>query len=152
MKYILTLSLLFSISLQAQEFKFKDVSKAELQEKYHPLDSLASAATLFEKGFLNLIYSDSWRYQLEVTKRVKIYDSDGYDYATIKIPYYQGESRSDREDLNQLKAYVYNLEGDKIVDEKIRKRDILDDEVSKLWMKKVYFSKFETWNCHRIFL
>ncbi len=135
MRIIATLLLLISFSNYAQEFKFKDVSKAELEEKFHPKDSTASAAVLYENGYLTMRYDDGWLYELEVTKRVKIYNSEGYDYATVEIPYYYGNTTSGRESIQKTKAYTYNLEGNKIKDEKLRNKDFIDEEVSKNWKK-----------------
>ena len=40
-----------------EEYEFKEVSKAELQQKYHPKDSLAAAAIIYEKGDVDFSYS-----------------------------------------------------------------------------------------------
>ncbi|TKS56794.1 DUF3857 domain-containing protein [Mesohalobacter halotolerans] len=136
---ILSLLLLFCLNIHAQDYKFKDVTKAELEEKFHPKDSTAPAAVLYEKGYLTMMYDDGWKYKLEVKKRVKIYNSEGYDYATVELPYYYSDNTSSRENIMKVKAYVYNLEGNKIKDDKIRKRDIIDEEVTEL-RNKVKFT------------
>lgn len=130
---------LFSLSITAQEFEFKKVSKAELKENIHPRDSTASAATLFEKGYLTMRYDDGWLYELEVTKRVKIYNKEGYDYATVSLPYYYGDQTKYRENIKKIKAYVYNLKGNKIKDEKLSNKDIIDEQTSDVW-KEVKFT------------
>jgi len=139
MRKLFLLIILYSISLNAQEFEFKEVTKAELQEKFHPQDSTAPAAVLYEKGYLTMRYDDGWNYHLEVTKRVKIYNSEGFDYATVEIPYYYGSKTESRENVKSIKAYVYNLEGNKIKDEKLRNGDIIDEETTELW-KKIKFT------------
>ncbi|RRO21397.1 DUF3857 domain-containing protein [Flavobacteriaceae bacterium 14752] len=139
MKYLFLFIILSSISLNAQEFEFKEVTKAELQEKFHPQDSTAPAAVLYEKGYLTMRFDDGWNYHLDVTKRVKIYNSDGFDYATVEIPYYYGSNTKSRENVKSIKAYIYNLEGNKIKDEKLRNRDIIDEETTEFW-KKVKFT------------
>jgi len=139
MKVFFLLLILCSLNNTAQEFQFKKVSKAELKEKIHPRDSTASAATLFEKGYLTMRYDDGWLYELEVTKRVKIYNKEGYDYATVNLPYYYGGQTSYRENIKNIKAYVYNLKGNKIVDEKLKNKDIIDEQTSDVW-KEVKFT------------
>ena len=138
-KLILLIVSIFSLTIQAQDFEFKKVSKAELEEQYHPLDSVAPAATLFEKGHLDFKYTDGWEYELEVTKRLKIYNSDGYDYATIELPYYYGDTSSEQQDIYKIKAYVYNLDGNKVKDKKLRKNDFIDEKVSEV-QRKVKFT------------
>jgi len=120
-------------TLGAQDFKFKDVPKSELEERYHPMDSAAPAAVLYEKGELTMKYENGFMYELKTTKRVKIYNNDGFDYATIRIPYYVGESSSSSENIKNIKAYVYNLEGNKIEDEKLKNRDIVEENLSEFW-------------------
>jgi len=130
MKKLVSLFILLCIcnSINAQEFKFKDVSKEELQQKYHPLDSSATAAVLWEIGNLTFKYENGYVYNLEVTQRIKIYDEEGFDYATISLPYYYGDNVSSRESISRIKAYVYNLEGNKVKQEKLRKKDIIEEK------------------------
>jgi hypothetical protein len=132
-KNLFALILLFSITIHAQEFEFKEVSKEELKQKFHPEDSTAVAAVLWEEGSLSMRYDDGFVYDLEVTKRVKIYNTDGFEYGTVTLPYYYGESSTNRESIKGIKAYVYNLEGNKIVDEKLRRNDFMDENVSEFW-------------------
>ncbi len=139
MKKLFFLIILSSISLDAQEFEFKEVTKAELQEKFHPQDSTAPAAVLYEKGYLTMRYDNGWHYDLEVTKRVKIYNSDGFDFAAVEIPYYYGSNTKSKENIKSIKAYIYNLEVNKIKDEKLRNRDIIDEETTE-FRKKIKFT------------
>jgi len=130
---LIIITFLVCLNISAQEFKFKDVSIEEIKEKYHPKDSTAAAATLWEEGKLRMRYDDGFVYDLEVTKRLKIYNKEGFDYATITIPYYEGESNASRERISKLKAFVYNLEGDKIEEEKLGNKDYIDEKVSEYW-------------------
>ena len=50
MKKLIVLLILFNqLYLFGQEIKFGKVSKEELEEKFHPIDSTASAAYLYKK-------------------------------------------------------------------------------------------------------
>lgn len=122
-----------SLTSYAQDFKFKKVSKEEVLEKSHPSDSTAAAATLWEEGNLKMRFDDGFVYDLEVTKRVKIYSKDGFDVATITIPFYSGGNNSDKEKVSGLKAYVYNLENGKVQDEKLKGSDFIEEEKSEYW-------------------
>ena len=155
--FIYFIFLIISISLYAQEdqdeksaqpeieeYEFKEVSKAELQQKYHPNDSLAPAAIIYEKGNVDFTYNDGWEYTLEVTKRIKIYNKDGYDYANIKIPYYHPDVNKFKENIIKLKARTYNLKNGKVVDERVRNRDIINvEKTEKYNIQKFTFPKVE---------
>lgn len=143
-KYILTFCLFaLSLSIHAQS-KMKDVVLKDLKQKVHPKDSTASAAVLFDKGNLTLDFNSGWYYTLEVVNRVKIYDQDGYDKANIGISFYKGNSSSDRESVTHIKAKIYNLENDKVVETKVSKRDIYEEEVSDVVSQvKFTFPKVE---------
>ena len=129
---------------ELQEYDFKEVSKAELRQKYHPKDSVAPAAIIYEKGEVDFMYNDGWEYKREVTRRIKIYSKDGYDYANIKIPYYYPSTTKYKEHVRKVKAYTYNLEKGKVVDERVRKRDMIDvEKTDKYQILKFTFPKVE---------
>ncbi|MBT8244085.1 DUF3857 domain-containing protein [Winogradskyella sp.] len=114
----------------AQDFKFGKVSKAELQEKGHPLDSSANAAVLYKKEHISFQYiqGEGFTQQREVHERIKIYNKEGYDWATEKIFLYQGSSGGSKENVTNLKGYTYNLEGGKIVESKLKKDGIFEED------------------------
>ncbi len=127
-----------------QEFEFKDVTKEELEQKYHPRDSSASAAILYEKGKVEFVYQRGWKYEREVTRRIKIYTKDGYDQANISIPYLYPDETGSREDINKIKARTYNLKEGKVEDERVRNRDIIDEEKTEnVKVVKFTFPKVE---------
>jgi hypothetical protein len=117
----------------AQDFKEGKITKEELSQTVHPKDSSAVAAVLHEEAYLTMRYDEQWIYEMEVVKRIKIYSQEGYDYATITIPYYYGDTNNSREDIKNIKAYTYNLEGNKVKDEKVKRSDIVDEQVSEYW-------------------
>ena len=47
---------LFCTTISAQDFKFGKVSKEELEEKVHPLDSSANAAVLYKSEKIKFDY------------------------------------------------------------------------------------------------
>ncbi len=116
---------------EIKEYEFKEISKAELQQKYHPKDSVAPAAIIYEKGDVDFDYIRGWKYNLEVTRRIKIYSKEGYEYANIKIPYFSPSSSDYKEKVTKVKARTYNLKDGKVVDERVRRRDVIDEERSE---------------------
>ncbi|MCF7559093.1 DUF3857 domain-containing protein [Sabulilitoribacter multivorans] len=126
--FLILFTLTFAVF--AQDYDFGKVSKEELQENYNPLDSAASATYLYKyrRTYFNYVKNQGFQLTTEVHDRIKIYNKEGFDYATKAIWLYK--SKSGREKLNSLKAYTYNLVDDKIEDVKLKKDGIFETEKS----------------------
>ncbi len=125
------LSLCFCMSAFSQDYKFGKVSKEELQEKFNPLDSSASATYLYKNRRTYFNYNEQLGFQLitDVHERIKIYNQEGFDYATHKLLlFHRG---GDEEKVLGLKAYTYNLEKGKIEDVKLQKDGIFNTEYNE---------------------
>ncbi|WP_282043608.1 hypothetical protein [Winogradskyella flava] len=122
MKHLFIVSIIFFSLNQviAQNFKFGKVSKEELQEEFHPIDSSASAAILYRNESISFYYTDSdgFMQQREIHERVKIYNKDGFDWATKKEYLYQGSNQFE-ENLTGLKGVTYNYIDGKITKDKL---------------------------------
>ncbi|WP_100614321.1 DUF3857 domain-containing protein [Confluentibacter citreus] len=129
----LLLSLCFSISALAQNYDFGKVSKEELEEKFNPLDTSANATYLYKNRRAYLKYDQNLGFQLitDIHERIKIYNQDGFDYATSQVELYK--SGSDQEKLSSLKANTYNLIDGKIEETKLDKNGIFKTELSKYY-------------------
>lgn len=102
----------------AQEFKLGKVSKEELLEKSHPIDSAAAAAVLYKSGKTYFEIVDGYFNVVHETEfRIKIYKKEGYEYATDESVVYTG-GRNIRS--YYADAYTYNLAGDKIEKTKLK--------------------------------
>jgi len=111
---ILFVSVIFvSKSSIAQEVKFGKVSKNELEEKFYENDTSANAAVLYKKRRTSYEYDGStgWRLITKVHERIKLYNKDGFENATKKVPIYSKGSKSES---FGVKAYTYNLDGGKV--------------------------------------
>ena len=115
----------------SQDFKFGKVSKEELQEKFNPLDSSAPATILYRdhKVYFNYVQSKGFEVITEVHERIKIYNQEGFQYATEQILLYK--SGSDREKISKIKGVTYNIIDDKIIEDKLGKEAIFNNEYSK---------------------
>lgn len=134
-KYSLVVLFSFSISLiSAQDFDFGKVSLKELKEKGHPIDSSANAAYLYKskKCYFRYLGNSGFELVTEVFERVKIYNKEGYDFATKAIPLYKA-SQGNREKIIGLKAVTYNLIGNKIEESKLKKDGIFESEMSEFY-------------------
>ncbi|MFD1095075.1 DUF3857 domain-containing protein [Salegentibacter chungangensis] len=123
----------------AQDFEFGEVSKEEVLEKVHPKDKEANAAILYRKHKVSFEFNQSTGFTLvtDVHERIKIYNKEGYDWATKEILTYK--DGSSKEDVAGLKAYTYNIKNGKLEDEKLRNREVFEEEVSK-YRDKVKFT------------
>ncbi|MEY8848006.1 DUF3857 domain-containing protein [Psychroserpens sp. XS_ASV72] len=134
MKKILCIIILLVSQISiSQNYRFGKVSEEEIQEKTHPEYPEASAAILYKNIKVSFDYQQSRGFvqNKDVHERIKIYTKEGFDYATRIFNLYQGERSSDSEEVLSLKAYTYNLEGGKIVKEKLDKDGIFEEETSR---------------------
>ena len=133
MKNLASLLILLVVSQlsSAQNYKFGKVSKEELEEKFNPLDSSASATYLYKyrKTFFEYQQSTGFELVTVVHERVKIYNQQGFDYATKAVSLYK--SNSNQEKVTNIKAYTYNLIDGKIEGTKLKKDGIFKTETSK---------------------
>ena len=118
---ISTIFILFGfIFINSQNYDYGKVSKAELEEQFHPSDSSASAAILYRNETVSFSYSQNngFTQEKEILMRVKIYNKEGFDWANKKVYLYKGDN-GNNEKINGLKATTYNLEGGKVKKEKL---------------------------------
>lgn len=138
---LLTLCLMFCNThiLLAQDFRFGKVSKDELEEKSHPLEQDATAAVLYREHKTNFDYSeeDGFYTVTEVFERIKIYKKEGFDWATKELGIYQSGDR--KEEILNLKAYTYCIDGNNKIEEvKLKGDGIFDEKRSKYWKLKKF--------------
>ena len=131
------LFLCFCFNLQAQDFKYGKVSIEELKEVSHPIDSSADAAILYKKRHIKFEYRDGFNQVIHVHERIKIYNKEGFDWATKKIRLYN-RSSANSENIQTLKGYTYNLENGKIVKEKLQKDGMFEEVANKYWKYKSF--------------
>ncbi len=138
-KIVILLFLTFSIISFGQDYKFGKVSKAELEEKFYPLDSTTDAAYLYKKRRTYFTFTPNKWFQLvtEVHERIKIYTKEGFDEATRTIPYYAPDIGDD-ERVSSIKGYTYYLNNGKIEKEKLSKNAIFKDKKNSYYsLKKI---------------
>lgn len=123
--------LLFTSVITANEIKFGKVSKEQVSEKEHPIEKDADAAILYQKErvFYDYDYDQGWKMIKQCHYRIKIYNKEGFGWATLKIPLYI--SSSGEEGITGVKGYTYNLVDGKVEEEKLRKDGIFLEKVNK---------------------
>src|SRR5690606_22001841 len=135
--HLLIIILLFVQIITAQDYKFGKVSKEELQQTVDPEFPEADAAVLYRNQSIkfNYVQGKGFIQENEVYERIKIYTKEGFEYATKLISLYtnsEGSSAYDQS-LKGLKAVTYNLEGEKIIEDKLKKDGIFDENTNKFW-------------------
>ncbi len=138
-KTLITFILICTVSLvNAQEYKFGKVSKAELSQKVYPLDSSANAAILYKKRTTTTELSmGEITLSTTIHMRIKIYNKEGFDWATHQI-YLSSSKNSDKETVYSIKAVTYNLENGKVVSTKLSKKEVFSETKSKFLRVKKF--------------
>ena len=134
-KLIILLLCCITFFSQAQDFRLGKVSKAELEENFHPADTSAVAAILYKKGNTRFELDSETEFILvtEVEVRIKIYKKEGLDYANFSMPYYTGGKK---ETLIFDDAATFNLVNGKIERTKLKKEGEFEEKVSENWSQK----------------
>ncbi|WP_299226977.1 DUF3857 domain-containing protein [uncultured Psychroserpens sp.] len=114
--------ILISLSTYSQNFEFGKVSKEELVEKFNPKDSSANATYLLK-------FRRTFKEETEVFERIKIYNKEGFDYATKVIKLYR--NGKDKEKLKGFEAYTHNLVDGEIKRTKLNDSGIFETELSE---------------------
>ncbi len=132
------LLLVFSISIfsYAQKYKFGKVSKEELEEKVCSDDASANAAFLYTDRNTIFVFDKErggFVIEDEYYVRLKIYNQNGYDWATKNIKTYHYNSA--KEEIFGLKAVTYNLVNGKIEETKLKKSSVFEEALNKHWDK-----------------
>lgn len=140
---LLTLCSLCNV-LSAQDklnIKFGKVKPEDFDVKSALIDSSTNAVVVAEVGKSNFIANTSeltFSLIFKVTRRIKILQKNGFDAATISIPLYVYNNKS--ETLEDLDASTYNLEDGKVVETKVARSTVFTEKYSKnLVLKKFTF-------------
>ena len=107
---------------QKSPLKFGEINEENLKMTTNPLDSSAGALIILDYGRTS--FDHNFQIELEHHIRIKIFNSSEFDRATVKIPY----STDDR--VEGLKAASYNWVDGKMVETKLSRKDIFDEEVN----------------------
>ncbi len=129
--YLLALMLIFVLNTVAQDFRYGKVSEEELLEKQHPKNPEVNAAVLYKEHKVYYKYDQSMGFTLvtEVHERIKIYNKEGFDWATKKLVTYK--SGNDEVNVSGIKGETYYLEKGKVKSERLGKDAIFDDILNK---------------------
>ena len=116
------LLLIFFTKTYSQDFELGIVSKAELEEKYHPTDTSAVAAILYKKAKTYFVYRRDEGFVVHHTYqiRIKIYKKEGFKWANFQMKYYGGNEDSENKSFTFWDCFTYNLEDGVVVATKLK--------------------------------
>ena len=139
----LLLCFLFSISAQ-EKFKFGTCPVELLEMTTYENDPDASAVVIYENADVSyqIPPSSSANLFILITNyvvRIKILTQDGIEEANNTVSYYVGKNKADSERVEGITGWTYNLEGGKVVKEKLSKDYIFTEDISDT-RKRVKFA------------
>lgn len=124
---LVLIALLTTAITTAQKVEFNKVSIEEVEAASDPIFPDDDAVVLY-RGVKSTIGD-----YVQVHERFKIYNEEGFDYATVRIPY---------PDVFTVKGATYNLENGQVVKTKLDKDLVFEDEeIEGTTYKKFTFPK-----------
>jgi len=127
--------LFLGVTLYAQKNELGSVTKEELLQKRHAIDTSAAAAILFKKAKTKFVYNDEKGFSsfTEFSVKIKIFKKEGLEWANYEIPYYIGYEDLDDEIVEISKAFSYTLEGTTIEKTKVDGGGKFVNKVNEFW-------------------
>lgn len=104
---------------------FGDVKVADLENKLYKPDPGADAIILSDIGVVTLNYNNGFYVQLERDVKVRIVNSNGFDYANIEVPL------SSDDKLYNYQASTFNLVNGQKVESKIDKKSFIIENATR---------------------
>ena len=134
--------LLFSFNSFAAKppIKFGEVPKQDVEMTSYENDPDADAVVLCDYGILSFDFNTNegqWENRLKRICRIKIFNDDGYKWATEKISLYDNNKLE--QSISQIKGITYNIENGKLQKSKLGKNNIFTEKTSKYY-KRVKFT------------
>jgi len=103
---------------------FGDISLEDLSNKPYKQDPGADAIILSETGFASIQYRQEFYLEFEKHVRIRIVNSNGYDYANIEIPFYIDD------DMDTYRASTYNLQNGEKIETPIPRKSFIIEKTS----------------------
>ncbi|MFC4232460.1 DUF3858 domain-containing protein [Parasediminibacterium paludis] len=132
---VILLTLSFQIFAQSNAmYQLEKVKLADFNPQSPVVDSNSNAVILAEIGSSEFVSNATTWYTLvyKYTKRVLIKNRKAFDEATVKIPIYIGDNRSNIEKMEDFEATTYNVKNNDTIEEtKLDKNEIFKVESSK---------------------
>ena len=118
-----------------KKIKFGKLSNEEIAMTLYEQDSTADAVILFDIGKSSFSYTQGKGFTLTFERhvRIKFFNQEALEHAKFDVRCYDN-GKGDEEDFHSLKAYTFNIENGKVIDQiKFSKKDIIEEEISEHW-------------------
>ncbi len=117
--------------------KFGKIDEEHFSATVCSVDSGAHAYYIYNTGLDYFAYNSSSGFALIKERQfaIKILDETAFDWADIAIPYYTGGTGATKENVSGVKAVTYNLEGGKVVETKLSRKDVMTEETTEHWLQ-----------------
>lgn len=124
-----------TISYGQKDFKLGKPPEELVAQKQHQLEPDAEAAIIFKSSRIFFEYQKNNGFVLkkEIEMRIKIYKKEGTDWGTFEVPLLV--LSNDEEKISSIKGYTFNYENGEVVEEKLRKEGIFEEEMNKYYNK-----------------
>ena len=123
---IIILTGFISHSLFAQfEMKFGDIKSGDLSNKPYSVDPGADAVILSDIGVAKLNYNDGFYVELERDVKIRMINSNGFNYADVEIPY------SSEDQLLRYRASTFNLRNGEKIETKIPSKSFIRERSTR---------------------
>jgi len=121
---------------QNTSYEWGKLTQAEFDMTEYPKDPEAEAVVLFDIGLTEFIdWNNSFGIQFTRTRRIKILDQAGIDYAEFSIPYYY-EKGGETEIIRSIEAVSYNYENSKLTKKQLDPESIYEEVINEHWKRK----------------
>ena len=132
MKKWLLLCMLFSLTATAKKIIPFKAGEATLKDYYSipsTLDTSSGAVVMAHYGeiMFSATDADGFFQRFRVLKRVKIINAKGYNAAEIVLP--DIHAHGYRNEIEEIKGFVYNVVNGQLIKRKLEKSDLYEDEV-----------------------
>lgn len=132
-KLLIPVCLLIGLNTFAQKekspfSKFGKITNETLGKEVYAIDSNANAVVLSRIGETSVVINAKGGFSLKTTVHnvTHILNEKGYDEANISIPLYVSSGAN--EEVSVFKAVTYNLEGGKIIEDKIGRSSLIKEK------------------------
>jgi hypothetical protein len=122
---ILIITIIAVQNLRSQKPVFGKVTYDELSMKDYKQDPGADAVILSDVGLVTLRYNDGFYLEYERDVKIKIINSNGFEYADIQIPYIF------KDELLSYKATTYNLKNGEITRTPVSRKAFIKEKNTK---------------------
>ncbi len=127
--FLAFLAILLPLAVRSQiaELTFGEIPREDIEMTSYPADPGADAVYLEDYGQVSMSAIDGIGIVFVLHQRIKIINSDGFDYADFNLPY------GIHDKIERIQAATYNIENGEVVTSKLDKKSIYREVSGRTW-------------------